>query len=189
MIFHPQCLHENCVRLGFVIYSVRALEPDSNHNNVGIPGGTGVLLYCTPISPPHLVYRYNILAVAISTPYTRTGILTANPQIMDKAHPSPPESTPETSAEPSFSTFDRALEEYLSGLPKDKKQFKFIELCRDSGTNVTPEAINKLLQHEQAQRALSGPVQRIFRRVMSALKDYSEVINQLGVYDPFSHPL
>jgi hypothetical protein len=108
---------------------------------------------------------------------------------MDKAHPSPAEPTPETSVEPSFSTFDHALEEYLAGLPKDKKQFKFIELCRDSGTNVTPQAINELLQREEARRALSGPVQRIFSRVMSALRDYSEVINQLGVYDPFYQPL
>ena len=108
---------------------------------------------------------------------------------MDKAPPSPTEPTPETSAEPSFSTFDRALEEYLAGLPKDKKRFKFIELCRDSGANITPQAINKLLQHEEARRALSGPVQRIFSRVMSALRDYSEVIGQLGAYDPFYHPL
>lgn len=108
---------------------------------------------------------------------------------MDKAPPSPAEPTPETSAEPSFSTFDRALEEYLAGLPKDKKRFKFIELCRDSGANITPQAINKLLQHEEARRALSGPVQRIFSRVMSALRDYSEVIGQLGAYDPFYHPL
>lgn len=108
---------------------------------------------------------------------------------MDKAPPSPAEPTPETSAEPSFSTFDRALEEYLAGLPKDKKRFKFIELCRDSGANITPQAINKLLQHEEARRALSGPVQRIFSRVMSALRNYSEVIGQLGAYDPFYHPL
>jgi hypothetical protein len=108
---------------------------------------------------------------------------------MDKAHPSPAEPAPETSAEPSFFTFDRALQEYLAGLPKDKKQFKFIELCRDSGTNVTPQAINDLLQHEAARRALSGPVQRIFSRVMSALKDYSEVVGLLGAYDPFYHPL
>ena len=108
---------------------------------------------------------------------------------MDKAHPSPAEHTPETSAEPSFSTFDRALEQYLAGLPKDKKRFKFIELCRDSGTNVTPQAINQLLQREEARRSLSGPVQRIFSRVMSALRDYSEVISQLGVYDPSYHSL
>ena len=108
---------------------------------------------------------------------------------MEKAHPSPTDPTPETSAEPSFSTFDRALEEYLAGLPKDKKQFKFIELCRDSGTNATPQAINELLQKEETRRALSGPVQRIFSRVMSALRDYGDVINQLGAYDPFYHPL
>ena len=108
---------------------------------------------------------------------------------MDEAHPSPAEHTPETSVEPSFSTFDRALEQYLAGLPKDKKRFKFIELCRDSGTNVTPQAINQLLQREEARRSLSGPVQRIFSRVMSALRDYSEVISQLGVYDPSYHSL
>ena len=103
---------------------------------------------------------------------------------MDKAHPSPAEHMRETSAEPSFSTFDRALEEYLAGLPKDKKRFKFIELCRDSGTNVTPQAINELLQREEARRSLSGPVQRIFSRVMSALREYNDVINQLGAHDP-----
>jgi len=100
---------------------------------------------------------------------------------MDEAPAMP---TPETSAESSFSTFDYALNEYLAGLNKDKKQFKFIELCRDSGTNVTPQAINELLQHEQARRALSGPIRRIFSRVISALRDYSEVIGQLGAYDP-----
>ena len=105
---------------------------------------------------------------------------------MDQAQsPSPAQPTPETSAEPSFSTFDRALEDYLVSLPKDKKRFKFIELCRDSGANVTPQAINKLLQHEEARRALSGPVHKIFRQVMNALTDYSEVIGQLGAYVPF----
>ena len=104
---------------------------------------------------------------------------------MDNAHPSPAE----TSAEPSFSTFDRALAEYLDRLPKDKKRFKFIELCRASGTNVTPQAINELLQREQDRRALSGPVQKIFSRIMSALRDYSEVISQLGAYDSFYHSL
>ncbi|KAF8633882.1 hypothetical protein AX14_010703 [Amanita brunnescens Koide BX004] len=109
---------------------------------------------------------------------------------MDEAHPSPAEHTPETSVEPSFSTFDRALERYLAGLPtEDKKQHKFFELCRDSGTNLTPQAINELLQREQARRSLSGPVQRLFSRVMSALRDYSEVISQLGVYDPSYHSL
>ena len=71
---------------------------------------------------------------------------------MDKAQTSP--------AEPSFSTFDRALEEYLAGLPKDKKHFKFIELCCDS--KATPQTINELLQHEEAQQVLSGPIQKIF---------------------------
>jgi len=106
---------------------------------------------------------------------------------MDDSHLSSAEPTPETSGLPSFSTFDRALEEYLAGLAKDKKQFKFIELCRDSGT--TPQAINELLQHEQARRAYSGPVQRIFRRLMNALRDYNEVVNQLGAYHPFYRPL
>jgi hypothetical protein len=101
---------------------------------------------------------------------------------MDKVHPSSAESTPVTS-ESSFSTFDRALDEYLAGLTKDKKEFKFIELCRHSGTNVTPQSINELLQHEEARRALSGPVQKIFKRLMNALSDYSEVVNQLGAYD------
>ena len=102
--------------------------------------------------------------------------------------PSPAEHTPETSGEPSFSTFDRALEEYLTGLPKDKKRFKFIELCRSSGANVTPQAINELLQREEARRSLSGPVQKIFSRVMNALRDYNEVIGHLGPYDPSYHP-
>ncbi|SRR6266550_2057616 len=108
---------------------------------------------------------------------------------MDNAHPSPADPTPETSAEPSFSTFNRALEQYLAGLPKDKQRFKFFELCRASGNNVTPQVINELFQDEAARRALSGPVRRIFGRVMSALRDYSEVIGPLGAYDPFYHPL
>jgi len=107
---------------------------------------------------------------------------------MDKARHST-EPIPETSAEPSFFTFDHALREYLDGLPKDRKKSKFIELCRDSGINATPQAINELLQHEAARRALSGPVQRIFSRVMSALKDYSEVIGLLGAHDTFHDPL
>ena len=108
---------------------------------------------------------------------------------MNEAHPSPAEHMPETSAEPSFSTFDRALEGYIASLPKDKKRLKFIELCRDSGTNVTPQAINELLQREEARRSLSGPVRRIFSRLMRALKDYSELISLLGAYDPSYHPL
>ncbi|KAJ7278277.1 hypothetical protein C8J57DRAFT_1713171 [Mycena rebaudengoi] len=103
---------------------------------------------------------------------------------MNTAHPGHSEPTPEKSADPSFATFDRALEEYLAGLPKDKKHFKFIELCRDSGASVTPEAINNLLRREEARRTLSGPVKKIFRRVMSALKDYGEVIGQLASAQP-----
>jgi hypothetical protein len=108
---------------------------------------------------------------------------------MDEAYPSPAEPTPETSAEPSFSTFDCALEKYLAGLPRDKKRFKFFELCRASGNNVTPQTVNELFQDEAEQRALSGPVQRIFSRVMNALMDYSELIGPLGAYDPLHHLL
>ncbi|KAF7338401.1 Nacht and ankyrin domain protein [Mycena venus] len=97
---------------------------------------------------------------------------------------SPSVSTPENSSDPSFATFDRALEEYIAGLPKDKKHFKFIELCRDTGAGVTPKAINDLIQREEARRTLSGPVRKIFNRVMSALKDYGEVISQLVSAQP-----
>ena len=107
---------------------------------------------------------------------------------MDTAHPGPTGSpVPGTPAEPSFSTFDRALEEYINGLPKDKTKFKFIELCRDSATDATPQTINALLQRQEARRALSGPVHRIFSRVMSALNDYTEVVGQLGVYHLLSY--
>ena len=100
---------------------------------------------------------------------------------MDEAHPSPAEPTPETSAEPSFSTFNCAFEKYLAALPRDKKRFKFFELCHAPGNNVTPQFINELFQAKAAQRALSGPVQRIFSRVLNALMDYSEIIGPLGV--------
>ncbi|KAJ7766248.1 hypothetical protein B0H16DRAFT_1523470 [Mycena metata] len=90
----------------------------------------------------------------------------------------------EKTAEPSFATFDRALDEYLASLPKEKKHFKFIELCRDSGASVTPEAINDLLRREEARRTLSGPVKKIFGRVMSAFKDYGDVIDQMVSAQP-----
>ncbi|KJA21807.1 hypothetical protein HYPSUDRAFT_41683 [Hypholoma sublateritium FD-334 SS-4] len=100
------------------------------------------------------------------------------------AHPNSAEPTPGTSTEHSFSTFDCALEEYLEGLPKDKKKSKFIELCRASATDATPQAINALLQRQEDRRALSGPVHRIFSRVMSALNDYTEVVGQLVSAQP-----
>lgn len=110
---------------------------------------------------------------------------------MDKAYSSPAEPIPDTSTvtEPSFSTFNRALDKYLDGLPKDKKKYKFYELCRNSGTDATPQAINRLLRDKEARRAISGPVHRIFSRVMSALQEYSEVIGQLGTYNLFYYEI
>lgn len=104
---------------------------------------------------------------------------------MDSTPPSSIEHMATKSTEPSFSTFDHALKEYLDGLPKEKKEFKFIELCRSSGTDTTPQAINSLLQHKEAQRALSRPVHRIFTRVIRVLKDYNDVVGQLGTDSPF----
>ncbi|KAF8333809.1 hypothetical protein F5887DRAFT_1257428 [Amanita rubescens] len=106
------------------------------------------------------------------------------PQIMDEAHPSPAEPTPETSAEPSFSTFNRAFQKYLADLPEDTKRSKFFELCHASGNNVTPQTINELFQGKATQRAPSGPIQRIFSRIMNALMDYSEVIGPLVSFHP-----
>lgn len=83
--------------------------------------------------------------------------------------------------------FDSALENYIASLPRDKKQLKFIELCRDSDV-VSAEAINSLIQKEEARRSLSGPVKRLFGRIVFALQQYNEVIGQLGVY-PYMLPL
>jgi hypothetical protein len=79
-----------------------------------------------------------------------------------------------------FTSFDLALEEYIGNIPNDKKKLKFIDLCRDSGAGVSPSAINELIQREEAKRSLSGPVKRHFRRITSALEDYSEVVGQFG---------
>lgn len=77
--------------------------------------------------------------------------------------------------------FDRALEDYIASLPKDKKQLKFIELCRESDA-VSADAINVLIKKEEAKHTLSGPVKRLFDRIVFALKQYNEVIGQLGMY-------
>lgn len=75
--------------------------------------------------------------------------------------------------------FDRALEAYLAGLPKDKKKFKFVDLCRGSG-EVTPQEINDFIQSEVSKRTLSGPAKRLFNRLINAVKDFSGVIDQIG---------
>lgn len=107
---------------------------------------------------------------------------------MDKAYPSPIKpQTLGTPAEPSFTTFNRALEEYLHNIPKDKKKLAFIQLCRDAGTNATPKDINLELQEKGALRARSGPAQKIFSKIMKVLMDYSEVIGQMGVYNLYYH--
>jgi HPt (histidine-containing phosphotransfer) domain-containing protein len=76
-------------------------------------------------------------------------------------------------------TFDEALESYLGNLPKEKKQLKFIELCRALGT-VDPAYINELIQQQEARRTLSKPMKNLMHRLTGALKDYSEVIGQFG---------
>ncbi len=78
-----------------------------------------------------------------------------------------------------LTAFDRALEAYLSSLPKDKKKFKFVDLCRGSG-EVTPQAINDFIQCEVSKRTLSGPAKRLFNRLANAVKDFSGVIDQIG---------
>lgn len=100
---------------------------------------------------------------------------------MNKAYPSSVKSALGTPAESSFSTFNRALEEYLRNIPRDKKKFEFIQLCRDAGTNATPKDINLELQEKGALRARSGPAQKIFSKIMKVLMDYSEVIGQMGL--------
>ncbi|KZT72257.1 hypothetical protein DAEQUDRAFT_26035 [Daedalea quercina L-15889] len=82
-----------------------------------------------------------------------------------------------------LTTFDRALTTYLDSLPNDKKKFKFIELCRGSGI-VTPQEINDLIQQQESKHTLSGPVKRVFNRLVNALKDYGEVIGQFASAQP-----
>lgn len=80
--------------------------------------------------------------------------------------------------------FDRALQEYMEQLPKDKKhlkQLKFIELCRGAG-DVTPKAIQDLIRQEESKHHISGPAKRLFGRVILALEQYNDVIGQLGWY-------
>ncbi|KAI0062760.1 hypothetical protein BV25DRAFT_1943480 [Artomyces pyxidatus] len=96
---------------------------------------------------------------------------------MEAIHP------PEDSDAGRSLTFNRALDEYIEKLPKDKKQLKFIDLCRGSGA-VSPQAINDLIQQEETKRTLSGPVKRLFKRVTRALEDYSDVIGQLVSAQP-----
>ena len=76
--------------------------------------------------------------------------------------------------------FDRALEAYFNGLPRGKGQRQFLELCLRGTSDITPSALNNLIQHEHADRTLSGPVKRLFLRLTTALKDYSEVMGQFG---------
>ena len=87
---------------------------------------------------------------------------------------------PEQCALDPSNVFDRALETYLNGLPQDKRQRQFLELCRRGSSDITPFAINSLIQQEQAKRTLTGPVKRLFFRLTNALKDYSEVMGQFG---------
>ena len=75
--------------------------------------------------------------------------------------------------------FDRALEAYIDGLPKDKKKLKFVDLCRGSG-QVTAKEINDLIQQEVANRTLSNPAKRLFARLTNAIRDFSGVIDQVG---------
>ncbi|KLO10243.1 hypothetical protein SCHPADRAFT_528732 [Schizopora paradoxa] len=82
-----------------------------------------------------------------------------------------------------LTAFDRALEAYLSSLPKDKKKFKFVDVCRGSG-EVTPQEINDFIQNEVSKRTLSGPAKRLFNRLINAVKDFSGVIDQIASVQP-----
>lgn len=75
--------------------------------------------------------------------------------------------------------FDHALEAYLDSLPKDKRKFKFVDLCRGSG-QVTPQAINDLVQSEISKKTLSDPAKRLLVRLTLAVQDFSGVIDQIG---------
>ena len=83
--------------------------------------------------------------------------------------------------EQAFGNFNRALEDYIKKLPEGKKQLKFIDLCRNTCA-ASPAAINKLILDEEAnrKRTLSRPVKRLFDRIINALKDYTDVIGQMG---------
>ncbi|TFK72378.1 hypothetical protein BDN72DRAFT_836341 [Pluteus cervinus] len=88
-------------------------------------------------------------------------------------------------------TFERALKEYLDGLPPDKSKAKFIKLCEASmgapcsnPSTSFPQMINESIQKVEKDKTKCGTTMKVFGEITKALKDYSEVIGQLVSVQP-----
>ncbi|KAF8526673.1 hypothetical protein BU17DRAFT_40385 [Hysterangium stoloniferum] len=84
--------------------------------------------------------------------------------------------------------FQRALKEYLMGLPVKKRKGKFIADCQSSIEGpLTADAIFesiKLTEAKSSQKTANRVIRRALRPVVHALKDYYSIIESLVSADP-----
>ncbi|KAK7047185.1 hypothetical protein VNI00_006851 [Paramarasmius palmivorus] len=82
------------------------------------------------------------------------------------------------------STFQRALDDYIQGLPEKKQKRKFILMCVSLGTSATPETINEAIQKAEEKKTSKRSIRNIISPVINALKDYIGIVDLLASVDP-----
>ncbi|KAI3611445.1 nacht and ankyrin domain protein [Moniliophthora roreri] len=82
------------------------------------------------------------------------------------------------------STFQRALDDYIQGLPEKKQKRKFIVACASLGSSATPEAINEAIQRAEEKKTSKRAIKNIMSPVINALKDYAGIIDLLASAGP-----
>ncbi|KAJ6623171.1 hypothetical protein B0H10DRAFT_825470 [Mycena sp. CBHHK59/15] len=85
------------------------------------------------------------------------------------------------------STFQRALDRYIQGLPEKKKKRKFIVACCATDASITPDSINESIKKAE-QRNSEQPGKRAMKKVLGpvvdVLRDYDAIISSLASADP-----
>jgi hypothetical protein len=77
--------------------------------------------------------------------------------------------------------FQRAIEEYLKGLPEKKRKRKFIVDCqRSTNGSITPEAIHDSIKKAEEKTSKQRSIRNALEPVVRVLKDYDCIIGTLG---------
>lgn len=82
---------------------------------------------------------------------------------------------------PPASIFQKALDSYVQGRNKKSKTPKFIERLKKNGlpTSKDADAAMKKLEKESTDKTATKNIRKILKPVISALQDYSAVIDTL----------
>jgi hypothetical protein len=77
--------------------------------------------------------------------------------------------------------FQRALDDFISDRATDEKFTEFLQLCRNEGSCLSPDAVNEQLAQVKAEKSMKTPAFKIFSKITRTLEGYSGCISKFGM--------